>query len=94
MRYSASGCDRDLREDEDEVFLEEDITTRFVRLRFGGKGGMLGSRKKPRFAEPRSYVLSDWSVHIKFEGSVFCSGMSEFGGIVDAEMCILLFSTP
>lgn len=35
-----------------------------VREWSGGQGGMSRSRRKPRFAEPRRYVLSDWSVHI------------------------------
>lgn len=67
----------------------------FVTVWFGGQGGMSGSRQKPRFAELRRYVLSDWSVHVDIEKkrhSVLKRVV--FGGIIDAEKCILLFSTP
>ena len=53
---------------------------------------MSGSRQKPRFAELRRYVLSDWSVHVDTEEKgISVLKRFVFGGIIDAEKCILLF---
>lgn len=66
-----------------------------VRVWFSGQGGMSGSRQKPRFAELRRYVLSDWSVHVDIEKKRHLLWKRVvFDGIIDAGKCILLFSTP